>query len=388
MFLDLLRISALQGRFGLIERLFQIIRARQIPCALSYAVDRFGWNIAHFIALHSSGGKFPEIDVAEIHELMDIKNQMGASPRDFVLWLSDPSPQSAFAFGEQKPPLNALEVQQLMGRSHWVRPKITPGALLRTHFESSEIERSAYLSPLLDETINRYVDSVLEGSYTPNIKVRKMEGSHVPASMQGQWECLTSRDLQKGDVVAIYSGTIRHLGWDASVKVCNKAHFVGRLFVDADCGGGSLAELINHGFPNCAIYLHCYRGLPLWVIIALEPLRENTILYYDYGTQHFKNLEITPITLNQKDIDLYLQTTKNLRKISPVEIFPDGSRYFFIDRGRVLSKDTDIKATMSQAIDAWAHTARITYLARHHLDEMKKKLDKSTLKLLTNDFIE
>ena len=350
--------------------------------------DRSGWNLAHFVALHSTQGKFPEIDVPEIHELLDVKNEAGASPRDFVRWLSGPAPQSVAAFGEEKSLLDPLEFEKLMGRSYWAYPKITPGALLRTYFSASDVDHPVYLGTLLDQTINQYVDSVFEGSAPQNIKIRKMEGSNVPAAMQGQWECLTSRDLKKGDIIPLYSGTIRHPSWDSSNKISNKAHFINTLFVDADCGGGNLVECINHGFPNCAAYAHCYRGLPLLVIIALEPMPINTALYLNYGTPHFKNLGIVPMTLNPQSMDQYLKTTQNLRKVPAIEIFPDGFGYFSVDRGQIVERKTNVQVGVSQALDAWAHKIRLIYLAGHQADEMKKKLDRPSLKLLMNSFEE
>jgi len=197
---------------------------------------------------------------------------------------------------------------------------------------------------------------------------------------------MTSRNLEKGDIIAIYSGTTRHIGWDSSNQVGNKAYFINHLFVDADSGGGSLAELINHGFPNCAAYPHSYRGFPVLVMIALESLPAGATLYYDYGKRHFENLGTLPITLNPKGIESYLQETKYLRKVPVIDIFSDGLKYFSIDRGQVIQKETKVKATLSQAMDAMAHTTKISYLAGHHLEEMKKKLDKPTLKLLVNNF--
>ncbi len=193
MFLDLLRISALQGRFALIEYIFRIIKERQIPYSQECEKNGFGWNLVHFVALHAKGRNFPELHVPEIHEMMDAKNEVGASPQDFVLWLSEPPLQSVAAFGEDKPLLDGPEFEKLLGRSYWPRPKITPGALLRTYFESSGLDRPEYLAPLIDETVDLFIESALNGSSPLNMKIRKMEGLHVPASMQGQWECLTQR---------------------------------------------------------------------------------------------------------------------------------------------------------------------------------------------------
>jgi len=63
----------------------------------------------------------------------------------------------------------------------------------------------------------------------------------------------------------------------STVKVCKD------VWVDADIGGGSLAEFINHSFPNCACFPHQYRGLPVIAVIALEDLKANSRLFLSYG---------------------------------------------------------------------------------------------------------
>lgn len=372
---DLLRLTALQGRFSLLSHLLKRVSHYQLKH--NDDKDRFGWNIAHFIALHSKDGKFPIINAPELDGLLDKKNRSGATPRDFVYWVSKPDPITVPVFGHEHPPLDPIQFKEQIGTNYWIRPCFTPGALLRTDFEECQIVTCPkYLSSLIGEKANRFIDDIKRGTFSFKIKIRKMNGPNFPIQMQGQWESLVSRDVKKGEILALYTGTVRHQFWDESNEAGSKIYGIADgIFIDPETGGGSLTEFINHGFPNCACFPHIYQGLPFNVVIALEDLPANTTLLLNYGDDYFKKPGITPITLNQNGLDAYLNATKMLKKIPFIEVQADGFSYCYADRGKILVKKGTKKLSEAEAIDAWSNKIKLEYLADYHFDELKTKLD-------------
>jgi hypothetical protein len=376
---DVLRLTALQKRFVLLCHLFERIKHYQLEHNRHDNEDRFGWNIAHFVALHSTNGEFPLTNISEVNALLDVKNKSGASPRDFLYWLSKPEPISVPAFGNEHSRLSPIQFQQEINSNYWIRPCFTPGSLLRTCFEDCETNDPEYLSTLIKQKINNYIDNIKNGTNILNLKIRKMQ---EPTQMKGEWECLASRDVKKGEILALYSGIVTH--WWDGLKLGGKAFRVcNQLYVDTDLSGGSLAQFINHGFPNCAVLCHLYQGLPMITIIALENLPANTTLFLTYGNKYFKEHEINYLNLNQKGIDDYLQATKMLKRVPFLEVSADGLEYYYADCGKTPKKKVDARLSESAAIDAWSNKARLEYLANYHLDEMKQRLGK-----LEYDFLE
>lgn len=384
MMFNVLRISALQRRFFLMQSIFEKIRTHKIKFDKNDKEDRFGWNIAHFVALHSTHGEFPATDIPEVNRLMDTKNKAGASPRDFALWLSRPNPPGAITvFGEEHPPLNPEQFKEQVGGNYWTRPFFTPGALLRTYFEVCEMDSPKYLTTLISCKINEFIEDAINGK-NPNLKIQKMQ---EPPPMKNQWECLTSQDVDEGDILALYSGTVRHRKWDTPSQTRDKAHGLSNdFFIDAE-NGGSLSQFINHSFPNCACFPHLYKGLPMLAIVALQKLKSDTRLYLSYGgPQFFKERNITPISLNPNEIDQYLNAIRNRKTDLLLEISPDGLQYCYIEKGRILWKRLSEKATLSQTMNAYSNKNRLIYLVNHHLEEMKKNLDPKDFQLLLKEF--
>jgi len=377
---DVLRLTTLKGWFLLLKHLLIRIDERKYPYDIAEKEDEFGWNIAHFLVL-SGNGDIPLKDLPVIQAFLNRPNASGATPLDFQFWLSEPSPSSVAAFGIENEPSIPEDFQRLTGSKYWNRPCFTPGALLRLCFENLDISnRPAYLSMFLDPKIFMFIDNIRDA---PNkLKIRQMYGKAVPKILHGQWECLTSQHVAKGEVIGLYSGAVIHSKWrgetllgDKSFSICDS------FFVNAN-RAGSLTQFINHSFPNCACFPCTFKGMPFFVVIALEDLKANSTLFMSYGAKYFDHADFKPQNLNPKGITTYLGETRNLEKVKYVEFHPDGRRYFWGDRGEMKEKKLDSPASESEAIDGWAHKIKLEYLSKYHLHELKAKLKRKPFKWL------
>lgn len=379
--MDALRFAALNGRFNLFRYLLNKMKDFHIPIDKT---DRFGWNLAHDIALHPDGASVIN-NIPEIAALANRGNNMGATALDFIFWLSEPTPIAIAALGDEHGLIDVVKFQIETRSNYWIRPRFTPGALLRLCFELPTIDRPSYLSNFLGPKITNYIDGL--GGETNKLKIRKMEGKNVPKQLQGEWECLTSRKVAKGEVLALYSGTVTHSRWKGPTQVGGKAfHVTDDFWVDADLGGGSLVQFINHGFPNCACFPHLYRGIPVDAVIALEDIPANTPLFLSYGPGYFAAMGITPANLNQNGIDRYLSATKKLATIPFIEFHPEGTSCCYGSGGKMLLKRSNGPASESQAIEGWSNKIRLEYLASYHSDEMRKRLEKLPYQWLIKEF--
>lgn len=382
--LNSLRLVAIQGRFSLLSFLLNKMKEYHLNIKDTEWEDKFGWNLAHFVALHFNR-TFPLQDIPEISNLYRCINKAGATPIDFTEWLSEPEPVPVSAFGKTIPPLNPEQFLKCTKSKYWIRPHFTPGAVLRLCFERPSFDQPEYLSTLLSKKIDLYLDNIK--NQPCKLMIKKMTGTNVPKELQGEWECLLSQDIAKGEIIALYTGTVFHTKWSRSVEVKGKALQAGEnFFVDADQGGGSLAQFINHGFPNCAPIAHIYRGFPLIAIVALENLKANTTLYMSYGPDYFTARKMVPVNLNQLGIQSYLRETQDIKNIPFVEIAPDGTGYAEGKNGATHFRKTKEPVSEPQAIDAWCNNIRLEYLACYNSSELAKKLDISTYMWLTENF--
>lgn len=198
------------------------------------------------------------------------------------------------------------------------------------------------------------------------LKIRKIQGPAVPpslASLKGEWECLTSRPVNCGDVLALYSGTVAHSLWGVKgEKISTKrvAIHENRLWLDPELGGGSLTQFINHGFPNCAFFRHLYHRVPIIAIIALDDMPANTTLYLSYGANYFN--EMTPIIPNPEAIDAYLKDTNGLNNIPILECLSNGEGHIYRQKGKIGSKSIPGQVSLSDAVKGWSHKIRLEYL--------------------------
>lgn len=375
--LDVLRLAALVKRFDLLRYLFQEVKARGFD---TKSVDkRFKWNLAHFIALHSEG-KFPIMDIPEVVAMLESPNLAGATPLDFVTWLSEPSPVSVRAFGPKTDFTRSGMLKSLIGHYYWQRSRFTPGALLRLGYESPILDAPVYISNLLAPKICQFIEGIEKAPC--KLHIRQMEGNEVPEPLHGQWECLASQDLVAGEIIALYCGRVDDRKWkDPSVKLRNKAFKVCKNFrIDPDQGGGSLPEFINHGFPNCGKLDGLYKGLPIIVILALEKIKKGTVLYMPYGRNFPKKK--TCIELNTQGKNRFLESTKNLQKISAYAFSQDGLLYLGANKGKTIEKSLMKPAKAAKVVKAWSNNTKLEFLALNCLKSLETTLDSDVFKWL------
>jgi hypothetical protein len=298
--------------------------------------------------------------------------------------LSAPSLVSVAAFGAEHGLITPTDFLRYTGHSYWIKPRYTPGALLRLCFGNPEFDGPAYLLTFLGPKIVSYIETL--DNQPCKLKIRKMQGKEVPKELQGQWECLAAQDLQRGSIVALYTGTIFYSRGREPVLLGDKAFGLCKDFVvDPDQGGGSMAEFINHGFPNCASISYLDEERPVMVIIALEDLKKDAVLFMSYGPNFFKD-KASSLSLNQKARDQYLADTENLTKIPFIWFTPDGRNYCYADHGKTLVKTTETSATEDQGIEGWAHNVKLEYLACYEDSFLERKLDPQEFKWLIEDF--
>ncbi|MBP7074125.1 MAG: hypothetical protein KBA81_01925 [Rhabdochlamydiaceae bacterium] len=378
--LDIFELSALQGHFSLLRFLFN--KGREI--GIKPAEDGSGWSIAHFAALHPQGRDALKT-IPELQSQEHIANRLGATPQDFLFWLSKPDPVSLKLFGPQYPTLTPDEFYTYTDSHYWNRPRFKPATLLYFAFTSPDYPKTVpYLSHLLGPKVDSYIQTLRDQPC--KLFIKKMQGPQIPEPLKGQWECLASQDIAPGEIVALYTGDVLIDLWDPiNHKHTKTVALADNLFIDGAAGGGSLAEMINHGFPNCAFFPHQYRGFPLMAVVALEHLKEGDRLFLTYGKSYFDKIGIEYQNLNQNGIDAFLAETQELQ-LTFLHLSDNGKDLYYCENGALRRKRFETLAPESVAIQAWAGCIRVDYLANFHHHEMANRIEKLKYPWLKRDF--
>ncbi len=368
--LDVFEFAALKGYFLLLRKLFQ----RREELVIPPAEDGSGWNIAHFAALHPQGTDALQT-IPELQSQLDHPNCSGATPQDLLFWLSWPSSVSVKLFGPDHPPVTPEDFFTFTGNYYWDRPRFRPATLLYLALASPKIPKSLpYLSHLLGPKVDSYIQTL--DNQPCKLYIKKMQGPQVPEPLKGQWECRASQDIAPGEIIALYSGEVFAGIWDpVNSKHTKTLSVAPNLFIDGGFQGGSLAEMINHGFPNCAFFPHQYRGIPVIAIVALESLKAGDRLFLSYGTRYFDKFGIDYLNLNQNGIDAFLTNTQELQHTF-FHIAEDGKVLYYSDNGAPREIPFQTGVPEPQAIKGWAGYLRLEYLAQFHYQEMAVHLNK------------
>lgn len=141
--------------------------------------------------------------------------------------------------------------------------------------------------------------------------------------LEGQWEAVASRDIKPGEIITDYAGDVVSLRAPSTAQSTyqrggKKNYRLASIedLVISPTITGSMAEFINHGFPNCLVLATHYHGLPVNAVIATRYIKKGETLYHNYGPEYFKAHGIQEVELNRQGIDQFLQTTRNLTTVN------------------------------------------------------------------------
>lgn len=354
---DIRIIAALRGHFSILAWAIENSSGEVPQCAQ-------GWNLAHFAVLHPEGKNH-----LEQLEKMGIsayrKNDWGATPVDFLEAMDNPAPPCTDPFGAGEP-LLPEDYHKQIGSNYHPTPRYTPYSLLTLLTEEyTPINAFQALSEHLSGQYADYLEGVKNNS--GKVYVRRMEGESVPSCLHGQLECYANRVIKPGELITVYSGVVKSRLFD-KIDMNNDKLFqvdfetIPDIIIDAS-RHGSMAEYINHSFPNCTFLTFYYHGLPVVGLVAIKEMLPGEVIYANYANLFLRTLGIEPVELNEEGIEEYLKMTNGLTNFNCLAV-DDGVMHGCSNLNRTLKCIEDEDEHLLH-VEAVSHQAKLCYLAAH-----------------------
>ena len=226
--------------------------------------------------------------------------------------LKDKTRQVEFFKGEE---LSLSQVEERLKRKYYDENVFSLDSLLCLWYQS--INPPEHGLPFDIAMYESYVRAKEQNpSSMPSIHIRKIAKGEDgrPSPLDGQWEVAAARNFEANDLIIEYTGDVvaQPVYTETSYKMSLPNY--GPLYIEAEYGGSG-AEIINHGPPNCTSMLINYKGTPRLVLFAARKIQAGEPLLYNYKKSYFDFYQFHE--LSPTAIDAFMKQTNALENIDP-----------------------------------------------------------------------
>lgn len=280
--------------------------------------DNQGFTPAQMAAL------IPDIEMlallSEFGADFQMRNRFGANVFDLLKARGfakiDKSQHLEFFKGEK---VTIAEIEQRLKRKYYPESVFNAESFLHRWYTQMEIPDFAD-RPYEKGIEEAFIKIKERGFYQPPIHLHKMDvgPDGKPSPLAGHFEVRASRDIEPNEVVLEYTGDVLDTVESTSMSYKVAVKGLENLVIDGE-KGGSFAEIINHGPPNCRLLYINYKGTPRMVIYANRKIEAGEPLYWDYGRKYF---DFYPFhELAPKSVDGFINKTQGLENIGPLVVY-------------------------------------------------------------------
>lgn len=168
----------------------------------------------------------------------------------------------------------------------------------------------------IEQMVYRQYVTIKENALVNNsgiyLRTIHSNGKPLPKHLQGQQEACASRQYKPGEFIVEYTGFTESDSLSTFTHAFAITSF-DTVAIDAK-KGGSFAEFINHGPPNCGIMECIHQGTPRILIYALRTIEKDETLYYNYSKNYFRDCQF--YELAPQSVDAFIASTDGLKNIS------------------------------------------------------------------------